>query len=333
MRKIIFVGLIVMVAFCAVAAEKVVLAEMGTATWCTNCPIAYEALDNVAANHPGAVITCRYYDDAEFGNDAADARLAFYSVHSYPTTYFDGSYYLAGTQSEDVDGLTALYENLFQQAFAEGAPVAVEITALDIEAGTATISVTAETDIEAGFYSVYFMVAEDGLSHNGHEYNDVCRIAEEVGSFTAMAADENQVFTAEFAWDAAWDAENCQAIACVQETISRHVLQAAAANLTPAENAPVATQHEWTLSNYPNPFNPETNIEFSVPVGGRVSLKIYNVAGQLVKVLADDVYAAGRHSINWNGTNENGKNVASGVYFYRMESGQTTLMKKMILMK
>ncbi len=91
---------------------------------------------------------------------------------------------------------------------------------------------------------------------------------------------------------------------------------------------------EFSLAqNYPNPFNPETEIGFSLPVDCRVQLRIYNVTGQLVKVLYQKDYPAGAHSISWDGTNMKGENVGSGIYFYRMEAGDFVQQKKMVLMR
>jgi hypothetical protein len=84
--------------------------------------------------------------------------------------------------------------------------------------------------------------------------------------------------------------------------------------------------------NYPNPFNLETKIDFAIPLASRVQMKIYNVAGQLVKMYQAD-YAAGVHSLIWDGTNTQGKNVGSGIYFYRMEAGNFVQQKRMVLLK
>jgi flagellar hook capping protein FlgD len=86
-------------------------------------------------------------------------------------------------------------------------------------------------------------------------------------------------------------------------------------------------------ANYPNPFNPETNIAFSVHETGNVTLEVYNTRGQLVKTLVNNVTEAGDHYVTWNGTNDAGKTVASGVYFYKMKTANFDSTKKMILMK
>ncbi|MCB5265732.1 MAG: carboxypeptidase regulatory-like domain-containing protein [Candidatus Cloacimonetes bacterium] len=85
--------------------------------------------------------------------------------------------------------------------------------------------------------------------------------------------------------------------------------------------------------NYPNPFNPETTISFSVKDAGPVNIEIYNVKGQLVKKLVNDVKAAGEHTVVWNGNDNNGRAVSSGVYYYKMNAGKFSSTKKMIMMK
>jgi uncharacterized protein (TIGR03790 family) len=80
--------------------------------------------------------------------------------------------------------------------------------------------------------------------------------------------------------------------------------------------------------NFPNPFNPSTEIRFSLPNNGRTSLKIYNSIGQEVATLIDGELSRGSHSIPFNGAN-----LASGVYFYRLQTDETSAMQKMILSK
>ena len=80
--------------------------------------------------------------------------------------------------------------------------------------------------------------------------------------------------------------------------------------------------------NCPNPFNPETEIEFALPEASWVTLTVYNILGQVVEVLVDSEQQAGYHKVQWNG-----ERVASGVYFYRLTAGEFTDTKRMVLMK
>ncbi len=85
--------------------------------------------------------------------------------------------------------------------------------------------------------------------------------------------------------------------------------------------------------NYPNPFNPQTEIKFSLPQPSQVKLEIFNVRGQKVKTLLNQDMVAGTHSVIWDGRNEDGKNVASGIYFYRLKAGEYRVTKKMLILK
>jgi FG-GAP-like repeat/FlgD Ig-like domain len=102
-------------------------------------------------------------------------------------------------------------------------------------------------------------------------------------------------------------------------------------------------QHNWTVitpddyhleQNYPNPFNPSTTITFSLPLNKRISLSIYNLNGQEIKRLIDDEdYNQGTHSVQWDATDDQGKPVASGVYVYRLVYGNFSKTKTMTLVR
>jgi hypothetical protein len=86
--------------------------------------------------------------------------------------------------------------------------------------------------------------------------------------------------------------------------------------------------------NQPNPFNPSTTIVYSLPRAARIELSVFNLRGQLVTRLVDCRQSAGRHEATWNGVDEQGRTVGSGVYFYRLDlDGQSVLLNRMILMK
>jgi hypothetical protein len=107
------------------------------------------------------------------------------------------------------------------------------------------------------------------------------------------------------------------------------------------------------MGNYPNPFNPVTTIQFSLSFGriapscdsilakctrsvgseGFVMIDIYNIRGQHIRTLVNGVYGAGTHSVTWNGTDDYGRNVSSGMYLYRMTTGEYTSVRRMMLLK
>jgi len=87
------------------------------------------------------------------------------------------------------------------------------------------------------------------------------------------------------------------------------------------------------LGNYPNPFNPETRISFSLASENNVSINIYNIRGQLVKELLSDRLGSGEHSVVWNGKDDRGRAVSSGLYFYRLQTENYRAVRKMMLLK
>ena len=99
------------------------------------------------------------------------------------------------------------------------------------------------------------------------------------------------------------------------------------------DNVIVQTPEVFLHQNYPNPFNPSTTIKYFIKENSKVSLNIYNIKGQKVKQLINDQLASGEHSVVWNGTDDNGKSVSSGIYFYKFKAGSYSHTKKMILMK
>jgi hypothetical protein len=91
---------------------------------------------------------------------------------------------------------------------------------------------------------------------------------------------------------------------------------------------------EFDLSqNYPNPFNPTTKIEFTLAKSGFATLQIYDVLGRKVRTLVSEELSSGYKSVIWDGKNDDGKDVASGVYFYQLKVGDFSEPKKMLLLK
>ena len=87
------------------------------------------------------------------------------------------------------------------------------------------------------------------------------------------------------------------------------------------------------IGNFPNPFNPSTTIAFELISNTHVNIAVYNLRGQKIVTLLDDLRDAGSHTVNWNGIDENGLNVASGIYFYRLQTPENIQTKRAILMK
>ena len=95
-----------------------------------------------------------------------------------------------------------------------------------------------------------------------------------------------------------------------------------------------AIPKEFALEqNYPNPFNPSTIITFALPRPSFVKLEVFNLLGQEVAVLANGQLRAGVHHVTWDGFDNSGNSVSSGVYFFRIDAGDFTSTRKMLLIK
>jgi hypothetical protein len=102
---------------------------------------------------------------------------------------------------------------------------------------------------------------------------------------------------------------------------------------TPVDDVIIPVVATELQGNYPNPFNPETTIRYSVKETVPVTIEIYNLKGQLVRTLVNEVKTAGNYSVIWNGRDSHNQPVSSGVYFYKMNAGKYSSTKKMIMMK
>ena len=102
---------------------------------------------------------------------------------------------------------------------------------------------------------------------------------------------------------------------------------------SPVSGTPGVAYRTYLHQNHPNPFNPATEIQFSVAQAGPVLLRVYDVEGRLVATLVNRKLPAGPNQIVWHGRDATGRQVETGVYFYRLEATGVDLTKKLVLIK
>ncbi len=100
-----------------------------------------------------------------------------------------------------------------------------------------------------------------------------------------------------------------------------------------ANDDPGVPSYDWSLSNFPNPFNPSTTVSFSLKRDSEVRLDIYDVRGRKVRTLTDERYTAGLHHIIWDGQNDDGNEISSGVYLLKLTTDERSLMRKALMVK
>lgn len=150
--------------------------------------------------------------------------------------------------------------------------------------------------------------------------------------------DTDQLAGHNFGFDVFVD-EDGDGVYCLMSLISTGVIyerQLAVICLTDTPtSAPeeLPQQRSGLDQNYPNPFNPATTIDFHLASAGKTVMKIYDVRGNLVRTLLDEPVPAGPHSVVWDGTDNSGRKVASGSYFYQLETNDRLMTKKSLLIK
>ncbi|NUM80652.1 T9SS type A sorting domain-containing protein, partial [bacterium] len=118
-----------------------------------------------------------------------------------------------------------------------------------------------------------------------------------------------------------------------EKLIRSFILETNGYYVVPGETESVIPKEFGLEQNYPNPFNPTTTIRYNLKENTKVTLTIYNTLGQVVKALVDKEETAGIKNISWDGKDEHGKQVASGVYIYKLKTGNLVFSRKMIFLK
>jgi hypothetical protein len=104
-------------------------------------------------------------------------------------------------------------------------------------------------------------------------------------------------------------------------------------NTSVTENNPEIPLENYLYQNYPNPFNGQSVIKFNLRKSGEVSLEVYNILGKKVRNLINKEMPNGFHSVTWDGRNDKGERVSSGVYFYKLKASGFSLSRKMLFLQ
>jgi len=322
-------------------AKSCVLMEIFTGTWCSFCPGAALAADDMIANGLDAAII-EYHNNDTLATLAGEQRLNLYGVWGLPTAVFDGlAQYSGGDESQSIYNTYLPY---YQQRIDIKTMFSIGLSGS--HSGTeysvrTNVTKTGRIDNDLPV-ALFLAVTESGIpqSWQGQDHLDFVERAflpDTLGVALSFTTGSTQSFNQNVTIDSTWVVDNCELVAFVQNTETKEVYQAAKialSNITATNDYSAGTVPRSRLNgNYPNPFNPSTSIRYSLCNSGRVSIKIYDIRGQLVKDLMDANQTAGDHVLVWNGTNNNDTKVASGVYFVRMSTAGTHSTQKILLMK
>lgn len=325
--------------------KQMVVLEIGTGGWCPYCPGAAMAADDFIEDGYNVAVIENHNGDP-YATDTSNARNTYYGISGYPTGIFDGTLSYVG--GNNTTSIINSYMPLYQQRNAVKTPINVFIYG---EENREDYDITVRVDKHAPLpyqnLVLHLTITESDIAYNWqgqNHFNFVNRMMYPTWEGTPInlvsAPIGTNDFTLSIAKDPSWITTNCEMVAFIQNLDTKEIIQANKIMLydlvaPPVANddpgvVPIATRLE---GNYPNPFNPSTTVNFSVKEALPVSIGIYNLKGQLVRTLVNDTKAAGSHSVVWNGLDDNGRAVASGIYYYKMNAGKYSSTRKMILMK
>ena len=330
-----------------------VLLEYSTGTWCQWCPCGDSVVERLAQSHPDLVALAYhgYVGSADpyanfNGNDIVD-HLSF---TSYPTAMFD-------RQNAPRD--YSWWSELYQNRSTNFAPTPITITAQTISYNDSTRLLNATTDLTSNCdlpfqYKVNYVITEDSLifaqagntecpGDPGWIHNRVVRsmvngaLGENVNPTSGWPADSTITKIISTTLSPAWVSRNCRLNIFVYKDTPflgiAEVQNAIAVPLTGITDVRESTGGGQPITfdlsqNYPNPFNPQTNIKFSVPEQGFVSLKVFDIMGREVLSGVNEVLKPGHYNMVLDASH-----LSSGVYFYTLRTRSFSLTRKMILIK
>jgi len=319
---------------------------------CIPCVQANQALDDwfPAQGNDASLIRVHvswpgYYDPIYQANKEQSDFLLFMCpepVYGVPTLYMDNTLDVADYSVENIweDDLRFGYS----WSADTGSPLEMAMAFALVDT-TTHVTVTVLDPVPEGDYAVYVAVTEDDVyapGVNGEEYHNQAfrRLfpgQEGAALDTALGVHETQV---SLALDPAWVFGNLRATAWVQEVPGGKILGSATLVLAdaitavdddPDDGMPPAVT---ALSGaYPNPFNPQTTIRFSLDRRQQVELSVFDIAGKRVVRLVDGVLEAGEHPVAWDGRDASGREVSSGTYLVRLKAAGRVHQGKLVLVR
>ena len=324
-------------------AQKIVMLENWTSSTCPPCATNNPQLKAWIALNWNA-LTCVSYHVGwpSPGNDPmylynptqSYDRRYYYGINSVPSAYMQGIHYYVGSPF-NFNNMQVLY-NTYTSGTSD-----LGVTVADTRVGDsirANVTVTIFNNLPTGNYYLRVMAIERWIVYtsppgtNGETvFGNVFRRSFPTSQGTVIpttAGTHNYVFT--YYNDPVWKDSSIYTMAFVQNDNDKTFMNSGRPGmLVGIEPYINETPEKYLLNqNYPNPFNPGTNIKFSIPEQGNVTLKVYDITGTEVKTLVSGEHKTGSYNVYFDGSG-----LSSGVYFYVLRTNEFTETKKMMLVK
>ncbi len=322
------------------------LVEEATGTWCVYCPYAADGLDSLREEAGDSVAIVAYHDNDDFSNGPGNSRLAYYNISAYPTVIFDGISRVTGGSPTIYNSYRAALDEEFQSRI----PVDILLQGNYNEAtrnGVVYVDLNAVDGIPGTDLRLYTVLAESHIPYSWQQEDSLHFVQrgmfpDSTGIPVYLSKGDSDHEVVNFSVDPAWVDSHCEVVVFLQDYPSREVYASAS---SPIMDLTVSIGDEGDMAglpralalsqNYPNPFNPRTTIAYQVPEGNTegIELAVYDLRGRLVRVLDSGRKAPGTYRVTWDGRDGVGRGVGSGIYIYRLRSGNWEQRGKMVLLK
>ena len=322
--------------------KEYILLEIFTGTWCPYCPgAAMGADDLVEKGHNVAII--EYHGGDSYENNYGKGRSGFYNPGGYPTAIFDGIIDIVG--GNHTNSLYDSYKGVMDSV--NNIKTCLNLALHGESTGDNTYSITLTINnngkLPAQNIRAFVALTESHIKENWQgqtKLDFVERVmlgnGAEGNEFDLNS--EKVELTFDLTLESGWVKDNCELVGFVQNLDTKEVYASTKKELNKLlpvgiDEHKVLVKETNLIGNYPNPFNPNTKIKFYLAENTDVKLDIYNIMGQKVKTLVNEKAGAGLYTVEWNGTDDSGNKLPSGVYFYRLLTSNKIMTKKLLLMK
>jgi hypothetical protein len=310
-----------------------VLVELFGSAACGECAPARAALETLAVELGDALTWVEHRSDPEFAHAGVAARAAYYGVGAEPAAFVAGAAVTGGGDPESV------YRAAVEAASAVSPPLVVDaLFFFEGESRLGNVLVTAsvpagETVPAPDDVVIRAIVLEDPVGFAPR----VSRLVLPATPLGISAGGESQAFAVDFALDAGWDAERLAGVIFAQRESDRSVVAAAEARvsgvLQPLPEGGFDLSEVTLLPSFPNPSTGFVGLGFYLPAADEATLRILDIGGRVVRVLASGPRARGLHPVTWDGTDSAGRRVPAGVFIYSLETRTRLMGRRLTLVR
>lgn len=294
-----------------------VLAEMGTATWCSACPYAVEALDSIInSGHNLALI--EYHSNDDYATTNSEIRVTeYYNMYGLPTTIFDGVEGILGAGPN----FYSQFAILFNQRSLKRTGTAISLTAEKVEGGyNAHIEITKIAPVFNKHAVLHVVLTESHIPEIWQGETELGYVARKIlpdadGIPIDFINNDESIFDIFIETDETWNEEELELVAFIQDNDTHEILNTNKAKMSELTTTNlIQATTKIRLSCAPNPFSNITDINFELRKNSSIDIKIFNFSGKLIANPLSNRLEKGKHHIPW----QTGNHLPAGIYFLKL---------------